>query len=183
MQTKKIGFLFGALMLSGVMLQAQSKEWLHIHVNDPVKEETVRINVPFAMMETLLPMVQENSVHNGKIHFDDKNISKAELKKLWSSIKQEGDTDYMTIEKPGEKVTVSMQGKYFVVQTNENSNKSVDIKIPASVMDAMLAGDGDELDLVAAVKALKESGTKEIISVKDHQSTVRVWIDSEKQAL
>src|SRR5262245_8366744 len=157
MQTKKIGFLFGALMLSGALLHAQSKEWLHIHVNDPVKEETVRINVPIQLMETLLPMVQENSIHHGKIHFDDKSISKDELKKLWASIKQEGDTDYMTIEKPGEKVTVSMQGKYFVVQTDADSNKVVDIKIPASVMDAMLAGEGDELDLVGAVKALKES--------------------------
>jgi hypothetical protein len=109
-------------MLSGLLVQAQSKEWLHIHVNDPVKEETVRINVPIALMETLLPMVQENSIHNGKIHFDDKSVSKAELKKLWASIKQEGDTDYMTIEKPGEKVTVSMQG-VFRRQTDDHSNK------------------------------------------------------------
>lgn len=183
MQRTKTTILFLAVMLAGAIVQAQSKEWLHIKVDDPRKEETVRVNIPIALMETLLPMVQENAIRNGKIRIHDKSVSKDELKKLWSSIKQEGDTEYLTIEKPGETVTVSMQGKFFVVQTEQDSEKSVNIKIPAAVMDAMLSGDGDEIDLMAAAKALRESGVKEIISVKDNDATVRVWIDSNKQAL
>jgi hypothetical protein len=183
MQRNKVVFMFLAVMLTGVIAQAQSKEWLHVLVNDTGKEETVRINVPIALMETLLPMIQEKAVQNGKIRIDDKSISKAELKKLWAAVKQEGDTEYVTVEKPGERVTISMQGKFFVVQTDENSSKSVDIKIPAAVMDAMLAGDGNEFNLMAAAKALRESGIKDIVSVKDHDSTVRVWIDNNKQAL
>lgn len=170
-------------MITGAMLQAQSTEWLHVHVEDPTKEETVRINMPISLMETLLPMVEENAIHDGKIRIDDRSISKSELKKLWSAIKKEGDTDYVTIEKPGEKVVVSMQGKFFVVQTQKGSRGNVDIRIPAAVMDAMLAGSGDQLDLMAAVKALRESGIKDIITVKSDDSSIRVWIDNNKQAL
>jgi hypothetical protein len=183
MHLKKMAFLFVAVMLAAAIVQAQSKEWLHIHVQAPEKEETVRINMPISLMETLLPMVQERAIHNGKIRIRDRSMSKAELKKLWSAIKEEGDTEYLTVEKPGEKVIVSMQGKFFVVQTDKGSKKTADIRIPAAVMDAMLAGDDDELDLVGAVKALRESEVKEFISVRDNESTVRVWIDTNKQAL
>jgi hypothetical protein len=183
MQTRKTGLFLAVFLAMGAFIQAQSTEWLHVHVQDPNKEETVRINMPISIMETLLPMVQEEAIREGKFHFNDHNISKSELKKLWSAIKKEGDTDYMTIEKPGEKVVVSMQGKFFVVQTVKGSRDNVDIRIPAAVMDAMLSGPGEELDLMAAVKALRESGVKDIITVKGDDATVRVWIDNNKQAL
>lgn len=179
----RTALVFVVAMITGAMLQAQSTEWLHVHVEDPSKEESIRINMPISLMETLLPMVQEKTLHDGKIRIDDRTMSKSELKKLWSAIKKEGDTDYVTIEKPGEKVVVSMQGKFFVVQTQKGSRGDVDIRIPAAVMDAMLAGPGEGLDLMAAVKALRESGIKDIITVKGDDSSIRVWIDNNKQAL
>jgi hypothetical protein len=183
MQRIKTFFLFAFVMAIGALLQAQSTEWLHVHVHNADEEETVKINMPISIMESLLPMVQEKAIREGKLHFDDHHMSKSELKKLWSSIKKEGDTDYLTIEKPGEKVVVSMQGKFFVVQTDEGSRKNVNIRIPGAVMDALLAGPGEELDLIAAVKALRESGIKDIITVTGDDATVRVWIDNNKQAL
>ena len=55
----------------------------------------------------------------------------------------------------------------------------VDVKIPMKVVEALLSAGKDELDLVAALRALSaHSGDTELVSVKSDDSTVRVWLDS-----
>src|SRR6266568_4060119 len=49
--------------------------------------------------------------------------------------------------------------------------------LPAIHQDRIHAGK-DELDLVAALHALSAQGDTELVSVKDHENTVRVWLDS-----
>jgi len=46
------------------------------------------------------------------------------------------------------------------------------------VVDALFSADKDELDLVAALHALAAQGDTDLISVKDEENTVRVWVDS-----
>jgi hypothetical protein len=54
----------------------------------------------------------------------------------------------------------------------------VEVKVPMKVVDALFSAGKDELDLVAALRALSASGDSEIVSVKDGENTVRVWLDS-----
>jgi hypothetical protein len=46
------------------------------------------------------------------------------------------------------------------------------------VVDALFSADKDELDLVAALHALSYQGDTELVSVRDAENTVRVWLDS-----
>jgi len=46
------------------------------------------------------------------------------------------------------------------------------------VVDALLSGGKDELDLVAGLRALSTQGDTELVSVKDEENTVRIWLDS-----
>jgi len=54
----------------------------------------------------------------------------------------------------------------------------VDVKVPMKVVDALLSAGKDELDIVAALHALSLHGDTELVSVKDDDNTVRIWIDS-----
>ena len=63
-------------------------------------------------------------------------------------------------------------------QTVATSVSHVEVKIPLAVVDAMLSGGKDELDLVAGLRVLSAQGDTELVSVKDGEDTVRVWIDS-----
>jgi hypothetical protein len=45
-------------------------------------------------------------------------------------------------------------------------------------VDALFSSGKDELDIVAALRALSSNGDTELVSVKDSENTVRVWIDS-----
>jgi hypothetical protein len=46
------------------------------------------------------------------------------------------------------------------------------------VVDALLSAGKDELDILAALKALSAHGDTDLVTVKDEENTVRVWIDS-----
>jgi hypothetical protein len=54
--------------------------------------------------------------------------------------------------------------------------------VPMKVIEALLSAGKDELDLVAALHALGAQGDVELVSVKDSENTVKVWLDSKSVA-
>jgi len=50
------------------------------------------------------------------------------------------------------------------------------------VVDALFSAGKDELDIVAALKALSGHGDTELVTVKDSENTVRIWVDSKNMA-
>jgi hypothetical protein len=58
----------------------------------------------------------------------------------------------------------------------------VEIKVPMKVVDALFSAGKDELDIVAALKALSGHGDMELVTVKDDENTVRIWVDSKNIA-
>jgi hypothetical protein len=72
---------------------------------------------------------------------------------------------------------VAMEGQYLIVRTDETSKTQVQVSLPGKLIDALLSRPDDTLDLLAAVRALQESGTKDLVSIKDNDTNVKVWID------
>jgi hypothetical protein len=82
-------------------------------------------------------------------------------------------------------VRVAKQGGYLLVHVLDKgaSKKSrVEVKVPMKVVDALFSGGKDELDLVAGLHALSAQGDTELVSVKDEENTVRVWLDSKNSS-
>jgi hypothetical protein len=81
---------------------------------------------------------------------------------------------------------VAKQNNYFLVhvvdkegsKNKDAKHSTVEVKIPMKVVDALFSGKKDEVDLVAGLHALALQGDTELVSVKDHDQTVRVWLDS-----
>jgi len=167
--------ILGALT---VLANAQSKQWLHVRVDTPKKGgETINVNVPLALAETILPMIKEKDVQGGRIRFENKDITTQDLRKIWQAVKDQGNAEYVTVDTAEMHLRVAMEGQYLIVRTDETSKSQVQVTLPAKVVDALLSGPEDTLDLLAAVRALQESGTKEIVSIKDDDTNVKVWID------
>ncbi|MCI0417072.1 hypothetical protein L0222_30245 [bacterium] len=175
-------FLFAFMAMFALSVQAASKEWLHIHVDDNNKEEKVRINIPLSLMEVMLPMIEEEAIREGRIELNDRDVKISELKKMWATLKGKGDSEFLTVEKKGENVRVFTSGKFLMVQSDNKSEGKVNIRIPLAAVDAMLSGSGNRLNLAAAVKALKENGIRELITVEADNSKVLVWIDDRNTA-
>jgi len=178
MKMKKLLLSAAFLLLCAGFASAATKMWVHVHVEDSAKEEKVKINLPLSVIEAMLPMIEEEQIRKGSLHINDHDFRVEDLRKAWNEIRNEGDMDFITVEGRDGNVRVRIEGKYLLVQPDDKSkNSKVDIRLPLQVVDAMLSGSGNELNLTAGIRALKDSGMQDIITVNDNHSSVRVWID------
>ena len=91
------------------------------------------------------------------------------------------DGEFVTIQDKSSDVRVAKQNAYIyvhVIDKNGSKKSHVEVKVPLKVVDALLSGAKDELDISAGLRALAAQGDTELVSVKDNDSTVRVWLDS-----
>jgi len=156
--------------------------WLHVRViSSDAKGETVRVNVPLELAEKVLPAINKDRLHAGKVRIDDSRVNDVDLRALVDAIRTSKDGEFVTVQRNDCDVRVAKQNNYLIVHVldKQNSKKSeVEVKVPMKVVDALFSAGKDELDLVAALHALSAQGDTELVSVKDHENTVRVWLDS-----
>jgi ABC-type oligopeptide transport system substrate-binding subunit len=156
--------------------------WLHVRVTNPgSKEETVRVNVPLELAEKVLPTINKDRLHSGKVRFDDIDCHGVDLRALADAVRASKDGEFVTVQNKDSDVRVAKQnGTLFVHVTDKNRAKKsqVEVRVPMRVVDALFSAGKDELDLVAALHALSSQGDTELVSVKDEENTVRVWLDS-----
>ena len=156
--------------------------WLHVRVSNPGKnEETVRVNVPLELAEKVLPTINKDRLHSGKVRFDDIDCHGVDLRALLDAVRTSKDGEFVTVQSKDSDVRVAKQNGYLFVhvfEKNRPKKSQVEVKVPMKVVDALFSAGKDELDLVAALHALSSQGDTELVSVKDEENTVRVWLDS-----
>jgi hypothetical protein len=168
---------------------ATKDQWIHVRVeNKDDGGETVRVNVPVEMAEKILPSINKDKLHNGKVHIDSAHMEDVDLRTLLEAVRSSKDGEYVTVQSKENDVRVAKSGGYLLIhvidKSKENSKSKtreeskVEIKVPMKVVDALFSAGKDELDIVAALRALSSFGDTELVSVRDSENTVRVWIDS-----
>jgi hypothetical protein len=164
------------------VLAASHDRWLHVRVTNPDrKEETVRVNVPLELAEKVLPTINKDRLHSGRVRFDDIDCHGVDLRALLDAVRTSKGGEFVTVQSKDSDVRVAKRnGTLFVhvFEKNRPKKSEVEVKVPMRVVDALLSSSKDELDLVAGLHALSSQGDTELVSVKDEQNTVRVWLDS-----
>lgn len=161
---------------------AQPDRWLHVRIeNVEAKGEMVRVNVPLSLAEKVLPTINNDKLHNGKVSINQANVNGLDLRVLLDVVRTARDGEFVTVQGTTGDVRVEKHAGYVFVHVRENkeaSKKRVEVRVPLAVADAMLSAGNNELDLVAGVRALAAQGDTELVTVKDAKSTVRIWLDS-----
>jgi|SRR5882672_4070283 len=176
---------------------ASNDRWLHVRViSSDNKGETVRVNVPLELAEKVLPAINKDRLHNGKITIDHHDMEGVDCRALLAAIKDTKDGEFVTVQSHDSDVQVAKQNGYMLVHVTEKrwsegkdskdgkmTEKSrVEVKVPMKVVEALFSAGKDELDVLAALRALSAHGDTEVVSVKDGNDTVRVWMDSKSSA-
>lgn len=172
------------LLAASVVRARAADRWLHIRVDDSGREgERVRVNVPLDLAEKVLPCIHADRLQGGKVRVEGE-LSGVDLRSLVDAVRSAADGEFVTVEGREENVRVAKQGGTFVVRVREKHRptekaaETVDIKVPFPVVQALLSGSRDELDVTAAVRALRNTGDTELVSVNDGSQAVRIWVDS-----
>jgi hypothetical protein len=181
--------------------------WIHVEVREAGGDRaSVNVNVPFALADAALASLGDDigsnitfGRHHGRhVHAgddaedsgdrvetergdDNPDLSIADLRRMWKAMRDSGEADYVTVKDDQEKVHIWREGDLVRVDVEDRSGddhgEKVQVRVPVGVMDALLSGEGEQLDVRAAVNGLKGLKGGEIVRVEGGGDFVRVWID------
>lgn len=181
---KRTAFLLVLVLAAAGMAAAQAtptERWLHVRVESTdARGELVRVNVPLSLAEKVLPAINHENLRNGKVSFHGR-MEGVDLRALLAAVREARDGEFVTVQSRDGEVRVAKQQGYLLVHARDNHRDKdgrVEVRVPMSVVDALVSADANELDLVAGIRALAAHGDAELVSVKDNRNTVRVWVDS-----
>jgi hypothetical protein len=185
----------------GAQSTSKSDQWIHVRViSKDEGGETVRVNVPVEMAVKVLPAINHEPLHDGKVRIECGHLHDVDLRAILEAVRSSKDGEYVTVQGEEDDVRVAKNAGYLYIHVTEKNHdhtgkhvkdgenkesakghgkqSKVEIKVPMKVVDAMLSGGKDELDVVAGLRALSANGDTELVSVKDDENSVRIWIDS-----
>src|SRR5271170_614227 len=159
---------------------ASNERWLHVRViSTNSKGETVKVNVPLELAEKVLPAIDHDRFHGGKVRIGCMDCDGVDVRTLFEAVRTAKDGEYVTVQSNDADVSVMKKdGQVQVHDKNKSKDSRIEVKVPMKVVEALLSGSKDELDIVAGLHALASQGDVELVSVKDDENTIRVWLDS-----
>jgi hypothetical protein len=113
-----------------------------------------------------------------------------DLRALLDAVAKSPDNEFVTIQSNQQNVRVAKAGEYLLVKVrddrakNEKSPEQVDVKVPISVVKALLSDTDtkDEINVLAGLEALKSFGDLDLVTVTDKDQSVHIWVDSRNTA-
>ncbi len=153
--------------------------WIHVKVDSASGEgETVRVNIPFSIVETVLPMVDADPLKKGMLEIDEIDVEGLDLRAIMEEFRKTGDTEFVNVQDGSETVSVQKKGEFLLVNVDSDEDgEKVRVRMPLALVDALLESDDNSLNLAAALKVL--SGFEgDLVTVQDDDDIVRIWIDN-----
>ena len=124
-----------------------------------------------------VPAIETDEFRNGRINIGRGEIEDIDLHEILKAFHDAPDADFVTIDGGDESVRVSKERGFLLVKVDDDNDR-VRVRLPLDVVDALLSGGDDELDLIAALDALADHGGGDLVTVESDHESIRVWIDS-----
>jgi len=179
---KILPLMFAALF--ALTTSAFADSWIHVKV-DGQGDEKVTVNLPVSLMRSAAALIPQQDV-NDDIHvaIDDLDMTWDDLLAFWQEVKAAPEATFVTVESGDETVKVRKEGDFVLVHSLEGqtTGAQVDVKFPLAVVDALLSGPEGKLDFSAALDALATFGPGNLVTVRDDDQLVRIWIDDRAEA-
>ncbi len=197
-----------ALLPATSAVAQTSTAWLHVRVEEAQKATKVNVNLPMSVVEVALKSAPQMIEEHGKVHLGGHHGMKlADLRQVWKQLAAVGDAEFVTVESEEANVRVQRKGdivQVFVDQKpsvakakpgkpeagkpeaekpagaakSHRAPEEVRVEVPVSLVDALLSGEGEEINIQAAVAELQKR-RGDIVRVHDADSNVRIWIDEQ----
>ena len=174
----------GLLFIGGAVAaqDAAPQPWLHVQITgEDEGAENVSINVPLSAAEPMLALVPHRILSDGRLSLAGRDVpmNVAAIRDLWRALTEVGDTEFVTVQGEDETVRIARSGDQLTVKVEEREeegSETVDVQLPIVVVDALLSGDSDTLNVRAAVERLGEL-RGDIVRVSEDERQIRIWID------
>ncbi len=158
--------------------QQGSEPWIHVEISGD-SGANVNLDLPLAAVTAMLALAPETIVQDGQLQLGDSEVSVSAIREMWRELRAAGDVEFVTIQQDDQDVRIARQGDMILVNVTDrdgNGDEEVRVEIPVPVVDALLSGDGDTLNIRAAADELSML-RGELVRVIESDNNIRVWID------
>lgn len=162
----------------GAAAQQEAEPWVHVDVTSD-SGTNLNLNLPLAAVTAMLALTQDVIVQNGEFQFGSSHqVPVAAIRDMWRELRDVGDVEFVTIQNDGQDVRIAREGDTILVHVSDSDggDDSVRVEIPVPVVDALLSGDGDTLNIRAAIEELSTL-RGELVRVIESDNNIRIWID------
>jgi hypothetical protein len=190
MRTKLQTSVMVVSLLAGMLIAAvsptlagASEQYLHVKVQDGAKR--VNVNVPLSMAEKIIPAINNKRLHDGCVTIRQAEMNGIDVRTILDAVRTAPDNEFVTVRERDQSVQIAKRNGNIVVyvRNRENKDQRVDVTVPMTVVNALFStAKRDQLDIVAALRALGNSGNVFLVTVQDASQNVRVWVDSQSTA-
>lgn len=176
------------LALTAAPGAAATNKWFHLKVDDRSNDGAeVTVNLPLNLIEMAFEMIPEELSQEVstelEVELNDAGFDVDQLRRLWDEVRYGEDATFIQVREKDTEIRVSKQGDLFVAETvGDTAETRIDVRFPLQVVDALFSGPDDRLDFAAAIRALADYGSGDMVTVRDRDSSVRIWIDSNNVA-
>jgi hypothetical protein len=174
---------FAAAVLAVLLFASPSlaaDRWFHVRV-DGADGAEVAVNLPLSLIEMAVGMIPQEFSNEVQVELNREGFNIQQLHQLWQEVKHTGDATFVTVKEGDQTIEVSRSGNYLIAQTIGGGDTQIDVRFPLEVVDALFSSGPDRLDIAAAVRALANYADGDMVTVRDNDTTVRVWVDDSNQ--
>src|SRR5215469_10287826 len=94
----------------------KGERWLHVRViSTDGGGETVRINVPLELAEKVLPAVNHDRLHHGKLRIDSSDVNDVDLHAVMDAVRTAKPGEYVTVQCDANDVRVAKEGNHLII--------------------------------------------------------------------
>jgi hypothetical protein len=116
------GALLALPLASSAQTTPATDRWLHVRViASDGRGETVRVNVPLDMAEKILPAINKDHLHDGKVRFHEAECDGVDLKAIMDAVRTSKDGEFVTVQADDADVRVAKQSGYLVIHVTDKS--------------------------------------------------------------
>ena len=185
MNPRRFLALAAIALLTAALPAAAQDLWLHVKVHEQGGDNArVTVNLPISLIESALPLIEgSEQIEDGRIVIDDSDVEIEDLRRVLDSLHGAPDATFAEVETDTERIIFFKDGAYLRVETDATADGTeIRARFPITVLEALLSGPENQLDFGAALRALAAHGPGDLVTVRDHDATVRVWIDDLPEA-
>lgn len=172
----------GVTLLSAPVGAQEPQSWIHVQiVGTDSADGNMALNLPLSAVSAVVSMAPEGIIDSeGRLMAAEENgVAVGDIRQMWRGIKDGGDVELVAMQQENRTVRVSRAGDQMEVRVdNAENDETVRIDLPVVVVDALLSGDGDTLNIPAAIEQLGQL-RGDVVRVTEAARQIRVWIDEQ----
>lgn len=169
-----------AVFAAAALSAQEPQSWLHVQIDGEGGDEgNVAVNLPLRAVGAVLAMAPDDILSSdGRLLVaEEHGVSVSDIRQAWQGVKDAGDAEFVTFQDDERTVRVARAGDQIEVRV-EGDDGNLQIDLPLALVDALLSGDGETLNVAAALDQLSTL-RGDIVRVTEDERQIRVWVDQQ----